>query len=87
MIAKITYRPDLGDKVELTTIPCPYCEKVSTVIVKEEDWRKWLDGKNFIQDAFPDLPPEQRELFLTGICGECYAKMSEDLDEDEKEGA
>jgi len=33
--------------------------------------REWINGK-LIQHAMPDVPKEEREMLLSGICGACW---------------
>lgn len=57
---------------EVTCMKCTttYVFDVSTKQDEELD-----EGKKKIQDIFPELSPDERELFLSGICGTCYDKM------------
>ena len=52
-------------------IECIFCDKVSNLLVRSDDMRKWENGM-YIQDAFPYLDDVERELLLTGICGDCF---------------
>ena len=53
---------------------CPMCNKAQILKVDPEDLEKYLSGA-LVQDAFPNLSPEDRELFVTGICPDCWNKM------------
>ncbi len=55
-------------KIEKT---CPFCGTKSVVIVNEKQYAEWENGK-LIQDAFPDLSADDREILLTGICPRCW---------------
>jgi hypothetical protein len=50
---------------------CVCCGEEYTVKVHEEDYEKWKDGE-LVQVAFPYLTADERELFITGICGICF---------------
>ena len=55
-------------------IVCRCCKKEYFFEVKAEDYVRYMEGA-FIQDAFPYLPPEDRELFHDyGMCKECWNK-------------
>ncbi len=54
---------------------CRICGKTVWVTAEADDIRKWNTRKTHIQDCFPYLSPAQRELFLSGICGECWDKL------------
>lgn len=50
------------------------CGKNFELDVATKDLVAWRNG-TLIQDAFPYLLPDQRELLITNICGECWKKM------------
>lgn len=51
---------------------CPICGKEhSTAIVKSQDWWDFNHGKH-VQDAFPYLSVDDRELLITGIDAGCW---------------
>lgn len=50
---------------------CPFCGDVSQVEVDRESWGRWKDGA-LIQEAFPDLSFDWREVLQTGICAGCW---------------
>jgi hypothetical protein len=59
-------------KVERT---CGYCSTISTVEVDAAGYKQWQQGA-LIQNAFPDLPAEQRDLFLrVPLCPSCSDKL------------
>ena len=60
-------------KIELKR-NCPVCRRTQFVVVEQEDYDKYQNGM-YVQDAFPYLRAEQREMFITGICSECWKKM------------
>ncbi|AZS06762.1 hypothetical protein HOU95_gp045 [Streptomyces phage Hiyaa] len=40
--------------------------------VGSEDLAAWQRGEGHIQDIFPYLTPAEREMFQSGICGDCW---------------
>ncbi len=54
---------------------CAMCAQDITVYVKPDDWHRFVDGESFIQEIFPYLTPDQRELLLNGFCGPCFDKF------------
>ena len=56
---------------------CPYCGKQTIINVDELAWGKYQKGE-FIQKAFPELNPAQREMLITGICPECWDRIFDD---------
>ena len=50
---------------------CPFCGVVSVVECREAGLVLYQAGA-CIQDAFPDLSADDRELLKTGICPQCW---------------
>lgn len=59
---------------------CPICGTVHTLEVREKDWRAYERGA-LVQDAFPYLFAEEREMLISGICCDCWSKMFDDYPE------
>lgn len=55
-------------------ITCWKCKSVHLIKVFDRDYIAWKSGK-YIQDVMPYLSADDRELFISGICGECYDKL------------
>lgn len=55
-------------------VRCINCGQLKTVGCTLEQWQQWRRG-TLIQQAMPDVSKEQRELLLSGICGECWNKI------------
>ena len=63
---------------------CPFCGSVTRLSLNWDDFTDWQDGTKLVQDAFPYLNADERELLMTGICSECWEKMfSNDEEEDD----
>lgn len=65
----------------IVTKECRYCHRESDISVDINDLYAWKKGTP-IQWAFPYLSPDEREMILTDICGDCWDKMI-GSDEDE----
>lgn len=52
---------------------CPFCGHAHSVFVNEADYWDWQDGA-LVQDAFPYLSANDRELLISGICSTCWDK-------------
>jgi len=63
---------------------CPFCSHVNYITVNEQDYYRWEDGE-LIQNAFPYLSAEERELLKTGICPSCWDKMFPPEEDEEPE--
>ena len=62
------------EKVTVLTV-CPICGEYNFVDnVPLDGYNDWLNGE-LIQNAMPDLSPEEREMLISGVCPECWQKM------------
>lgn len=68
-------------QVGVTTPPCMHCGKQSEIWVDNEALGKWIKRELLIQDAFPELTYDQRELLKTGTHPQCWIAMFGDDDE------
>ena len=71
-----------GQNVELK-FPCPVCQQVSHLVISKEQFHAWSSQKLLVQHALPDLKPEERELFISGVCARCFNGMFNDDGESE----
>lgn len=51
---------------------CDLCGKDVSMYVQPGDFEKFLAGVGHIQDIFPYLADDERELLLNGFCGPCF---------------
>ena len=51
---------------------CPICNKEHIVNVQEKDWDNYKNNNELVQNAFPYLTADERELLITGICNDCW---------------
>lgn len=54
---------------------CPDCHGENFVEVYSDDIVRWKAEGAMIQDAFPYLDEDERELLMTGICPPCWDKI------------
>lgn len=54
---------------------CPFCGALNTVEVDEAAYRSYINEGKLIQDAFPDMSADDREIIKTGICPKCWDDM------------
>jgi len=64
------------------TKQCTKCRTLIEFTVSEEGYLKYIKGAH-VQNAFPDLSSELREMFISGICPTCWDEMFNDIDDDE----
>lgn len=70
------------ETITVKTRACFHCHQPSEVKVLKSDYDRWHSGA-LIQEAFPEMPLNQRELLQTGIHPECWAKMFPKKEEDD----
>jgi hypothetical protein len=56
-------------------IQCHMCNTWYNILVHSDDLLDWTSGSLPIQDAMDYLSPNERELFLSQICGDCFDKL------------
>jgi hypothetical protein len=67
-------------KINVKCPPCLICTEVGRVEVEESDFYKWKKD-TLIQDAFPYLDDNQREMLMTGTHSQCWDEMMEGLED------
>jgi hypothetical protein len=63
------------DEVAIITRQCPFCKKDHSVPVPKAAYLKWQKGELLIQNAFPDLNADEREILQSGTCTKCWDAM------------
>ena len=67
---------------ELTSVECPMC--ASQLTIEIDGTSVYLDSQGaLIQKSLPDLNPEVRERFISGICGTCWSDLFGSGDDNE----
>lgn len=62
-------------------VSCPFCGSTNFISVYDADYIDWQNGA-LVQDAFPYLDADDREMLISGICPSCWEAMFPD-EEDE----
>jgi len=55
------------------------------VAVDLQQIKEWIGRGDLIQDFFPDLSAEDREVLISQTCDACWQKLFAALDEEEEE--
>ena len=65
------------DKTDMIgkTIWCISCSKNVSIVASREQWNKYHNGNEKIQDIFPELSANEREILITGMCSECFDEI------------
>lgn len=56
------------------TTTCQRCNDLLWVAAKAEDFAKWEAGMA-VQNAFPYLSADDREILISRTCGKCWDEM------------
>lgn len=59
----------------IATIQCRQCLLDYLITFHKTDYDEWLAGDSYIQDVMPYLTAGERELLISGICGDCFDRM------------
>jgi hypothetical protein len=65
-------------------VKCRYCGSVEHISMSMHGYDKWKGGE-MIQDALPDLSPEQREMLISQTCANCWDSLFKDDEPEENE--
>lgn len=57
---------------------CYVCGADNIITVDKVPFMMWYTGSVLVQEAFPDLHADERELIMTGIHARCWDKMFEE---------
>lgn len=58
---------------------CVTCQKVVDVTVPTADFEAHERiPHTFIQDAYPSLTPDEREIIISSMCGSCFDSLFSD---------
>jgi hypothetical protein len=63
------------------SVACAYCLEVHTFGCSTSGVVAWQAGE-LIQNALPELSADQRELIISGTCGDCWDEMFPEDSED-----
>lgn len=59
---------------------CNHCPTVKELEVDIANFAAWQRREMLLQVAMPDIPPADRELVKSGICGACWDNMFGTID-------
>jgi len=70
---------ELNDrKMVVVYTACRQCKSEYKFLVKESQVNRYKKGVEGIQDIFPTLNADERELLISGICRTCFDKLFSD---------
>lgn len=76
----------MNENITITTPACLHCAKPGEITMPSDDYHRGMKSYKagaYIQDAFPSLSADQREMLKTGIHPECWKEIFPDEDEED----
>lgn len=66
----------MKERNAILRVTCCFCNKVHELRVVEEDAFEYMSqNRRCVQDIFPYLSAEERELLISNICPDCWDAM------------
>ena len=62
------------DTLDFYPYRCNECGDETVLQLKDADVKRWKNG-DLIQRVFPQLSESERELMISGTCGDCFDKL------------
>lgn len=66
-------------RIKVQTPPCPWCKQPSFLSL--EDWKLEQMKSAHVQDVFPEMSVDDRELLISGTHAACWDAMFGDEEE------
>jgi hypothetical protein len=64
-----------GEEWVTVSIRCVECREMKQVKVRKQDLAAFERGESYVQNLFPYLNANERELFISRICGQCWDRL------------
>ena len=72
------------EKVKIN-VPCGFCNTNYEIEMTQAQLDELMSPhRRYIQDIIPELAPEMRELFISGMCPKCWDKLFSFENEEEE---
>ena len=73
-----------NEKINVT-VPCSFCNAKYAIEMTAAQFNELQSPhRRHIQDIIPELAPEMRELFISGMCPKCWDKLFSFKNEEEE---
>lgn len=64
---------------------CPLCVNWIVINMTYPQHKAYVEKTAYVQDIFPHIPKEEREMLISGTHPECWNEMFGDINENGKE--
>lgn len=54
---------------------CSMCGSQATIEMTEDQYKRWKNQEDLIQNIFPNMSSGVRELLISGVCENCFDKL------------
>lgn len=61
--------------VTYTTRPCVVCHESTDMEIPADGFDAWKDRGLYVQDAFPEMSPDEREMLISGTHPACWEAL------------
>jgi hypothetical protein len=70
---------DVTDALDLDstdiTLTCQFCYEETVLLVAKSDIMRYVFDGAYVQDAFPYLNADEREMIISDTCSKCFDAM------------
>ncbi len=56
-------------------VVCRLCGTDYSILLNEQDFDDWIEGKAYIQDVLDYLTAAERELLISATCDKCWKQL------------
>jgi hypothetical protein len=74
----------ISENVYGFTRTCMHCNEETEFCISKEEYQRLIINNEYIQDVFPFLEKEKREVMISGTHPECWNEMFNPLEEEEE---
>lgn len=61
--------------IKILELRCWKCRKLVVIRTTQAQYDAWQFGGKKVQEAFPDMTPEHREMLISNTCGACFSAL------------
>lgn len=71
----VSYSMEDNDMHVTISVQCPMCGRENNVKMTLDQFNRWRNNDEYVQDIFPEKSSSEREVLVSGICSNCWDKM------------
>jgi hypothetical protein len=74
----------ISENVYGFTRTCMHCDEETEFCLSKDEYQRLIINNEYVQDVFPLLSKEDREVMISGTHPKCWNEMFAELDEEEE---